>query len=322
MGRHVGDYPIEKLVTYKPELNKPDDFDSFWEIEKKRVKDSNCSMKVEWIEYPLPSVDLADLTLSSWDGTPIRGYLMRPKDIQEGPVLLCFHGYTGSRGVPSDYLKWVLQGITVIAFDVRGQGDSPDYAKYPNGSRVTGWMTSGILDRDNYYLTNVHRDSIAQLQWISTTSPVKPSKLGVFGASQGGGLALVAAGLEEKIQLVVADWPFLTHFERALEVALSGPYMEIINYLKLHNPENEAKPAILQTLAYVDSLHFSTNILVPVLMGSGLEDPVTPPSTVYAAFNHIPSKNKTIHAYPQYVHEHNQFHEEKKIAFIHQQFFG
>lgn len=320
MGRHVGDFSLEQLRSYKPNLvNKPADFDIFWNGEKERVKQSGFHVEVKWVNYPVPSVEVAELTLHSWDGTPIKGILMRPKRIEDGPVLLQFHGYTGSRGMPAEFLKWVLQGATVVAFDVRGQGDSPDYANYPNGSRITGWMTSGIFERETYYYTNVYRDIITQLEWILTGAPVKPTILGVNGASQGGGLALVAAGLEEKVQFVACDWPFLTHFERALEISLSGPYMEIINYLKLHNPENNLKAKILQTLAYVDALHFCPAIHAAVLLGIGLEDSTTPPSSAYAAFNHLSSKAKTIIPYPQYQHEPNPFHEEKKIAFIHEQ---
>ncbi|ALC89329.1 hypothetical protein AM500_05660 [Bacillus sp. FJAT-18017] len=323
MGRNVGDFSLEQLRSYTPELvNKPADFDQFWEAEKELVKRSSFRVDVQWADYPLPSVEVADLTLHSWDESPIKGSLIRPKGVGEGPVLLCFHGYTGSRGLPSEYLKYVLQGITVIAFDVRGQGESPDYARYPNGSRITGWMTLGIFEKENYYYTNVYRDIIAQMEWVKDGSPVKPTVFGINGASQGGGLALVAAGLEESVEFVACDWPFLTHFERALEIALTGPYMEIINYLKFHNPDNSMKSAILDTLGYVDALHFCPGIFVPVLIGIGLEDSTTPPSSAYAAFNHIASQTKTIVAYPQYVHEHNPFHEEKKVAFIYEQIFG
>ncbi|QUG43831.1 acetylxylan esterase [Psychrobacillus sp. INOP01] len=72
----------------------------------------------------------------------------------------------------------------------------------------------------------------------------------------------------------------------------------------------------------MDALHFCTNTHIPILMGIGLDDPVTPPSTAYAVFNHRPSENKTIHAYPHYVHEHKPFHEEKKVTFKYKQFFG
>ncbi len=51
-------------------------------------------------------------------------------------------------------------------------------------------------------------------------------------------------------------------------------------------------------------------------MSIGLEDAVTPPSTVFAAFHHLASKQKRMEVYPQFEHEFNVFHEEKKLAFV------
>jgi cephalosporin-C deacetylase len=322
MGRHVGDFPLSELKTYKPKLvSIPADFEQFWQEKKAEVSRSSIKVDIAWKQYCIASVEWAAVTLHSWDRTPLKGMLIRPKGMEEGPVLLHFHGYTGNKGLPVDFLKWVLLGITVISFDVRGQGDSPDFARYENGSRIPGWMLSGILDKEGYYYTNVYKDLMTQLLWIKNDAPIRPTKIGVHGSSQGGGLALVAAALDEDVSFVVSDWPFITHFERALDVALSGPYMEIVQYFKLHDPQLQTYETVMNTLSYIDVLYFCPQINVPVFMAIGLEDPITPPSTVFAAFHHLNSKEKKLEIYPHFVHEVNPFHEEKKIEFIYQQFF-
>src|SRR5690606_8978135 len=116
-------------------------------------------------------------------------------------------------------------------------GNSPDFAKYTNGSRIPGWMLNGIMNPENYYYTNVYKDLLMMVSWIkSSDAPVAVSKLGLTGSSQGGGLALSIAALIGEADLVIADYPFNAHFERALEVANLGPYMEIVNYFKLTDP--------------------------------------------------------------------------------------
>ena len=142
------------------------------------------------------------------------------------------------------------------------------------------------------------------------------TKFGVMGGSQGGGLAISAAGLDKNIDFLVADWPFISHFERALEIATAGPYMEIVNYFKWNDPQYKKHSTIIKTLGYIDCVHFSQSITCPTLMGVGLEDSVTPPSTVFAAYNHLNSTEKQLEVYPQFVHEMNPFHEEKKLAFV------
>nr|WP_010094787.1 acetylxylan esterase [Ornithinibacillus scapharcae] len=233
MGRKIGDYPIDELWKYRPELtNKPDDFWDFWDKEKGKLDQRQEDVHVTWRDYPVPTVEVADLLLTSWDGTPLKGLFVKPKQMVKGPVMIGFHGYTGTRGLPVDYLKWTAIGVAIVIFDVRGQSESPDYARYENGSRVPGWMLNGIYDREQYYFTNVYRDVLSQLNWVrSGAFPMHVTKLGAMGGSQGGGLSLVAAGLDQKLDFVLSDYPFLAHFERALEIALSGPYMEFTTFL-------------------------------------------------------------------------------------------
>ncbi|MGP4106050.1 acetylxylan esterase [Virgibacillus sp. L01] len=321
MGRHLGDFPLEKLRDYRPALeNKPRDFEAFWSEQKNDLKNERTKVETELREYPVPSVEVLDIVFTSWDGTPLNGMLVKPKSMAECPVIICFPGYTGSCGLPVDYLKWVSVGFAVYVFDVRGQGSSPDFGNYQNGSRIPGWMLLGIHQPENYYFTNIYRDILMQLKWIrSQDSPIIPTKLGVMGSSQGGGLALSAAGLDGEMDFVMADWPFLAHFERALDVALSGPYMEIVNYFKWNDPQYSTFDQVIRTLGYIDSVHFCESITCQTLMAAGLEDAITPPSTVFAAYNHIQSANKNIEVYPQFTHELNPFHDEKKLEFLSRQ---
>ncbi len=318
MGRKIGDLTLKELREYKPQLkNKPQDFDEFWARQKEKISLIEPVIHVSPRSYPAPSIEVIDLILESWDGTQLNGLFVKPAGVKECPVIVCFHGYTGSCGLPSDYLKWTALGVAVYAFDVRGQGTSPDYAKYWNGSRIPGWMLHGILDPETYYYTNVYRDILTQLGWVKSEGAlVIPTTLGLMGSSQGGGLALVAAGLDGNVDYVISDWPYLTHFDRALDVALQGPYMEIVDYFKWNDPQYETVDEVKHTLGYIDSLHFCDHINCPVLMAVGLEDAVTPPSTVYAAYHHLNSTEKEIEVYPQFTHEMNPFHDEKKLAFI------
>jgi cephalosporin-C deacetylase len=318
MGRNIGDFPLEQLREYKPEMiGRPDDFNEFWSSQKENMKAIKPNVTVSRRPYPVPAVEVMDLTFESWDGTPLKGIFIKPAGVEECPVIVSFHGYTGSCGLAIDYLKWPALGVAVYSLDVRGQGSSPDYARYGNGSRIPGWMLSGILTHENYYYTNMYRDLILQLEWVrSEEALVTPSSLGVMGSSQGGGLALAAAGLGENVDYVVSDWPFMTHFDRALDIALQGPYMEIIKYFKLNDPQGKNWEQVKKTLSYIDSLHFCDSITCPALMAVGLEDSSTPPSTVFAAYNHLRSTDKEIEVYPHFTHEMNGFHEEKKLAFV------
>ncbi|MCS0791084.1 acetylxylan esterase [Cytobacillus firmus] len=316
MGRHVGDFPLNELKTYKPRLKKPEDFNDFWNKQRQLVKMSKTTCEMTLRSYPVKEVEVYDLYFQSWDSTPLKGIMVKPASKTEMPLMHIFHGYTGDCGLAADFLKWALMGIAVISFDIRGQGNSPDYAKYSNGTRTPGWMLNGILQKDNYYYVNIYKDLIAQLNWAKELLTFNITKLGVFGSSQGGGLALAAAGLEQDVDFIIADWPFVTHFERALNIASAGPYMEIVQYFKNIDPQYKTYDQVLDTLSYIDAMNFCPEIDKPLLMGIGLEDSVTPPSAAFAAFNHLGSREKSLEIYPQFTHEPNPYHEEKRVEFI------
>ena len=56
-------------------------------------------------------------------------------------------------------------------------------------------------------------------------------------------------------------------------------------------------------LAYYDPMNFASDICCPVLMNAGLIDPASPPSSVWAVYNRLPSRNKTIIPMPGLAHD-------------------
>lgn len=321
MLRQIGDFPLEQLTGYKPDLTREQDFSAFWEEIKLSINEMGIEASFDWLDYPVKGIKAADVTLTSWDGTPIRAWFITPEKTEPTPAMLQFHGYTDSRGYINQYLKWALQGITVISFEVRGQGFTPDFARYPNGTQRQGWMALGIEEKEKYYYANVYKDVMSCVNWAFQREEVNSDKVAVFGGSQGGALALVAAALNENISAVLADCPFLSHFERALQIAES-PYTEILQYFRFRDPERKKYEHIMKNLSYFDVMNFAPSISCPALLSIGLEDNVTPPSTVFAVYNHLSSSEKDIKTYPEHGHELIPQQEEERIKFIARHLLG
>ncbi|MCI3987949.1 acetylxylan esterase, partial [Bacillus vallismortis] len=75
-----------------------------------------------------------------------------------------------------------------------------------------------------------------------------------------------------------ADYPNLSNIERAIDVALEQPYLEINSFYR-RNGSPETEEQAMQTLSYFDIMNRADRVKVPVLMSIGLMDKVTPPST-------------------------------------------
>ena len=58
------------------------------------------------------------------------------------------------------------------------------------------------------------------IEIVASLPQVDEEQLASYGASQGGALALVAAGLNPRIKRTVAIYPFLSDFRRVLEMGI------------------------------------------------------------------------------------------------------
>jgi cephalosporin-C deacetylase len=140
------------------------------------------------------------------------------------------------------------------------------------------------------------------------------SSVAVTGMSQGGALALAAAALHgHGVSLVQADVPFLCDIQRAITLAPHAPYTEVPEFL---DRNVDLIDQALDTLRYVDCALLARRITAPALLSVGLMDDITPPSTVFAAYNEIPVTDKDIAVYSYSGHSVPPAHEERKLRHL------
>ncbi len=282
------DLPLDDLRAYSPTIRRPADFDAFWDRTILEARAAGGVVAVDPVEAPLPHVEVRDLTFPGFGGHPIKAWYSRPARITESlPVIVQYEGYGGGRGLAIEHTFWASAGFAHLMMDNRGQGsvwggggETPD----PEGSApaVPGFMTRGILDPESYYFRRVFTDAVRAVDAARSLPGVDASRTFVAGGSQGGGIALAAAGLVPDLAGVMVDVPFLCHYERALSVTDSDPFGEIRRYLATHR---DHAVRVFDTLSYFDGVNFAARATAPALFSVGLMDEVCPPSTVYAAFN-------------------------------------
>lgn len=305
------DMPLEELQQYRPALTKEADFDAFWERSLAEARRQPLNAQFEPVNYPVPEVEVFRASLDGFRGGTTVGWYLKPRQCSgKLPALVHFHGYSGHKGQPHGYLQYALQGYAVMALDVRGQsGESSDGAQYTTG-HVSGWMTKGILDAEGYYYQGAYLDCVRATDLVASLPEVDDSRMGAFGGSQGGGLTLAASALSGRFALAMPDVPYLCHYPRALEIAQQGPYLELSNYFRVY-PERMERA--FRTLSYFDNMNLATKINCPTLMSVGLIDLICPPSSVYAAYNHLASTEKQMEVYRYHGHEVPDYHVTKQI---------
>jgi cephalosporin-C deacetylase len=313
------DLSWEQLQQYRPERVEPADFAAFW---TRTLEEARAAARPAVFEPAAPHLRLLecyDVTFSGFGGHPIKGWLTLPRQ-RDGrlPGVVEFIGYGGGRGFPTDWLVWPAAGCAYLVMDTRGQGsswskgDTPDPA--PAGSpQFPGFMTRGILDPETYYYRRVMTDAVRAVETLREHPEVDATRVAVTGGSQGGGLALAAAGLVPDVAAAMADVPFLCHYRRATEITAANPYEEISKYLATHRDHEEQ---VFRTLSYFDGVNFAPRIRARTLVSVGLMDEICPPSTVMAAYNHLGCAHKSLRVYRYNHHEGGgAFHVQEKLAF-------
>ncbi|GAA2615652.1 acetylxylan esterase [Dactylosporangium fulvum] len=283
------DLPLDQLRTYRSAAKEPVDFDAFWSATLDEARALAAPAAVTEVRTGLRTLHVSDVSFSGYGGQPVKAWLIRPRGVDGPlPVMVEFIGYGGGRGFVNDWLLWSAAGYAHLVMDTRGQGggwragDTPD----PEGSgpQSPGFLTRGVLDPHTYYYRRVITDAVRAVE-TARALPFAERVL-VSGISQGGGLALAAAGLSgDAVAGVIASVPFLCDIRRAVTITNNDPYAEFARFCRL-NPARAAQA--LSTVDYVDGVHFAPRITAPALVSAALMDLTCPPSTVFAAYNAIP----------------------------------
>jgi cephalosporin-C deacetylase len=299
------DLPIAQLQQYLPDREEAADFDAFW---ADTIAEAHALAQPTEREHSNPELTgliVEDVTFSGFGGDPIKGWFIRPAGAT-GPLPCVVHyiGYSGGRGFAHQWTMLPSAGYAVFVMDTRGQGSAnlPGATADPVGSgpQVAGKMSAGLDSRETYYYRRVFTDAALAVDVVRSFPEVDPARVVVAGVSQGGGIALAAAGLSEGLAGALVDVPFLSHYRRALQITDASPFAELKTFLISRRGQEEQ---VFRTLSYFDATNFAARATAPTLFSVALCDAVCPPSTVYAAFNHYAGAQKDIAVYPYNGHE-------------------
>ena len=300
------DLPLAELERYAPEVQEPADFDEFWIRTLRELGQLPADVEAMDAHPELRALHVQDVSFTGWGGARIRAWFVRPRGL-EGPLPGVVHylGYSSGRGFPTDRLAYAAAGFATLVMDTRGQGsvNYPGGTGDPEGSSEAGhhkgFLTRGLPDAEQYYYRRVFADAHRAVDVLKGLPGVDPSRVGVVGVSQGGGIAQAVSGLRDDLAFAGVDVPFLSHFARAIQIADREPYSELLEWLAVYRDREEEA---FTALSYFDGVNFAARGTAPALYSVALRDRICPPSTVFAAYNRRPGV-KAIEVYPYNGHE-------------------
>ena len=287
--------PRTDAKTYRSRVKKPDDFDRFWDDVLRQA--AEIPLAPEIVPEPLRTsddIETFQVFYTSLDHVRVAAWYCRPRRRAERtPAIMLLPGYQMDPPIPKE---WARKGYIALSVAPRGKLRSLRQFNpgYPN------LLTHNIVDRHTYAYRGFYVDTWRGIDFLLSRPEVEPTRIGVTGSSQGGGLTVTTAAMRHDVRATAAGAPYLCGYVDAIELTHTYPYEEINDYLRLH-PESREKAET--TVAYFDGINFADRIRCPIVVNIGLQDNVCPPETGYELFARIGASDKQL--YPYDVHGHD-----------------
>ncbi|MGP1622299.1 acetylxylan esterase [Bacteroides heparinolyticus] len=272
----------------RPYTQIPADFGDFWNKSKAELAKVPLIYTKELVkEYCTDQMDCYLVKLQVNErGQAIYGYLFYPKHAKEAscPVVLCPPG-AGIKTIkePLRHKYYAEHGCIRFEIEIHGLNpkmpteDFKDISNAFNG-KENGYLNNGLDNRDNYYMKRVYMACIRSIDLLVSLPEWDGRNVVVQGGSQGGALALVAAGLDPRVTACIANHPALSDMAGYM-AGRAGGYPHFFRVAGMDTPDK------LNTMAYYDVVNFARSIKVPTRMTWGYNDDVCPPTTSYAVYN-------------------------------------
>ena len=280
-------FSVDKI---KPYTQEPQDFRSFWQKNVEELKQVPMSYTKElYKDYCTDKIDcyLVKLQIDKM-GHSMYGFLFYPKNAQPGkhPVVLCPPG-AGIKTIKDPMRNKYYAENGFVRFEVEIHGLDPRISSETFGEisrafndRNGGYLANGLENKDIYYMKHVYVGLVRCIDFLTSLPEWDGKNVAVQGGSQGGALAIIAAGLDNRVTQCVANHPALSDMAGYAAKGGTGGYPHFCR-----QPQILSNTDCLNTLAYFDVVNFARYVKAPTYLTWGYNDVTCPPTTSYAVWN-------------------------------------
>ncbi|HYC69848.1 MAG TPA: acetylxylan esterase [Opitutaceae bacterium] len=277
----------ERIV---PTQGEPADFDAFWDQGRADLARVPPDPRLELLpEASTGAINVYHVSFGNWSRTSgtrgrIYGILCEPKAPGRYPAVLRLppagvRPYRGER-------ELAARGAITLEIGIHGipvNGPKEIYDQLRAGS-LEGYAQFNLDDPSRYFYRRVNLGCLRAVDFLASRANWDGRNLLVFGASQGGMLAVATAALDSRVTGVAAMIPAYCDTTGYLHGRAGG-------WPHLFRPTERgaAPPEKIRTTGYYDTVNFARRLRGPVLFAVGYNDENCPPTSVYAAYNVVPS---------------------------------
>jgi cephalosporin-C deacetylase-like acetyl esterase len=272
-------------LSIQPLEAEPKDFDAFWQKEKDKLKAVPMNPQLT-LKTTLPNGSkLYFLRLDNVDGRTVNGYIAVPAGSGKFPAVIQLPPFGTALAEPDGFLMTDFAEKCKAIIVLLTVHNTP-----PNQEDPNAYKPEDLSNPLKYYNRWMLLGGVRAIDYVASRPDFNGS-LGLNGNSQGGGLAISLAGLDERVTAVLAIAPANaeqqgTRFHRA-----SGFPRYNIGGAALGLDTNQVKTAS----KYHDAVYFLKRYKGALMMQTGYRDDVAPSATHFAAYNQFTGAATMLH---------------------------
>lgn len=272
-------------LSIQPIEAEPVDFDDFWRKEKEKLRLVPINPQLT-LKSTLPNGSkLYFLKLDNVDGRTVNAYICVPAGSGKFPAVIQLPPFGTSPFEPDGFImtdfaekcKSIVVQMTVH--------NTPPNIEDPNA-----YKPDDLTNPMKFYNRWMLLGGLRAIDYVASRSDFNGS-LGLCGNSQGGGLSISLAGLDDRVKAVLAIAPANIEQQGTRYGRASGFPRYNIGGAALGMDTNLVKTAS----KYHDAMYFLKRYKGALMMQTGYKDDVAPSATHFAAYNQFTGAATMLH---------------------------
>ncbi len=273
----------KKVITFSyrdigPLEPEPEDFDAFWNAQKNNLASIPINPNLSQISNDQYTTTYR-VNLANIDNRRVYGYLSIPKGSGPFPAIITLPPFGSSANIVQSQ-QLIAERGGAISLSINIHDIEPDQED-PNA-----YIPNNISDPNGYYYRYAVLGTIRAIDYIFSRNDFDGQNMGIIGVSQGGGLAVMAAGIDTRVNMLIQSKAALCqHLGLKYNKASGFP-----DYIKNSRENVGTSSHENQTIAaskYYDAVYFAKRYKGPSLNLVGYTDDVTPAATILACYNQL-----------------------------------
>ena len=273
VGAVVSPFEIETLEK------EPEDFDTFWQSAINELATVPIDPELS-LEEDNQYTTIYKMSLATVWNRRVHGYISIPKSNGPFPAIISLPPFGSGAGLTGTANSIAERGgaisVSLSIHNVDPEEEDPN-----------AYEPDIITNRDSLYYRLAILAGVRAIDYVFTRSDFDGESLGVNGVSQGGGLAMILAGLDPRVKLLVfSNSALCQHNGLKFDRASGFPYyLNRSRNISDNSPTHQAATNI--ATQYIDAVYFSKRYDGPALGITGYIDTICPSESVFAAFNQL-----------------------------------